>query len=295
MTKGIRKKSVKALRRKQMNHCNLVQVHRAASVSTTLKPRAASSSLRQHRRSMRQTAIVARSNITHNALSTHSCLCKAAGGRLCRAEDGCEQRLTLQYVLLCAHAPSSQHRRSSECVRCSVSAHNKCHNRALQRQDFPPTSVRDAPGKGKGLFADRAIKSGVVVIEYVGVRINGDMLQRRLQQHQASGSMCYFMLLAPNVWIDANIGRGNLINKAGRINHCCAPNCVTQVFQVPVFARGARQGQHGRFLRYEPRIAVVATRALQKDEEVTIDYRWRSVDGNRHVCRCGVDSCTGFL
>ena len=70
------------------------------------------------------------------------------------------------------------------------------------------------------------------------------------------------------VWIDANNTDSKLINKAGRINHCCAPNCVTH-------------GQHGQFSHYEPRAGVVAKRALKKGEEVTIDYRWQSVDGNR--------------
>ena len=98
--------------------------------------------------------------------------------------------------------------------------------------------------------------------------------------------MCYFMQLSDNVWIDGNGTRG--VRKAGRINHCCAPNCATQVFQVPVFEGGV-------FDRYEPRVGVVALRALAKNEEVTIDYRWRSVDGNRHICRCGAECCSGFL
>lgn len=150
--------------------------------------------------------------------------------------------------------------------------------------------MRDAPnGKGKGLFVDTRVAANEVVIEYDGRRIGANELQRRLQRHRAHDKMCYFMQLTDDVWIDGNGTRG--VRKAGRINHCCAPNCSTQVFQVPVFERG----RQGRFLRYEPRVGVVALRPLAKNEEVTIDYRWRSVDGNRHICRCGADACTGFL
>ena len=137
------------------------------------------------------------------------------------------------------------------------------------------------------------MKANVVVIEYDGDHIGNVELQERLQQHRRKNKMCYFMQLTSDVWIDGN--ENKTINKAGRINHCCAPNCTTQVFQVPVFKNAERRGEHGRFLYYEPRVAVVAKRTLRKNEEVTIDYRWQSVDGNRHVCRCDADCCNGFL
>ena len=178
----------------------------------------------------------------------------------------------------------SDSRWASECVACDVPRGRRCHNRSLQRQTFPSTSIRAAGEKGDGLFADAPIVADVTVIEYTGKRVVGERaLQRAVAAARASPrGMCYLMRLEGDVWLDAR----NTRFKAGRINHSCAPNCRTAVFQVPEFAKG-------RFLRYTARIAVVSSRRLARDEELTIDYNWRSVDGAVHACCCGAKSCRG--
>ena len=89
MTKGVRKKSSKALRRKQMKYCNLIKVHRRQTSD-------ASTSLTQIKK-RRQAATVARQKMTRKTISNHSCSCNSTTGSLCRLDDGCEQRATLQY------------------------------------------------------------------------------------------------------------------------------------------------------------------------------------------------------
>ena len=70
-------------------------------------------------------------------------------------------------------------------------------------------------------------------------------------------------------------------NSARFINHSCEPNCSIEKWQVG--------DQH--------RVVVVARRALQPGEEVTVDYRWgEAPDGAlRRLCLCRAELCRGFM
>jgi SET domain-containing protein len=65
------------------------------------------------------------------------------------------------------------------------------------------------------------------------------------------------------------------------LNHCCEPNCSLQMSEGPS-GKGADRSIH-----------VVATRDIQPDQQLYIDYAW-SADA-AIVCLCGSPKCRGWV
>ena len=109
---------------------------------------------------------------------------------------------------------------------------------------------------GRGLFAQDPIPEGACVIEYVGVALTAaEALQSRSR---------YLFAVNSRKTID---GKPH-INRAGYINHACAPNCTTEI--------------------YRGRIYVRTLRAIEVGEELTFDYGAQYFEQfiKPHGCRC---------
>jgi SET domain-containing protein len=93
---------------------------------------------------------------------------------------------------------------------------------------------------GRGLFAVEPIPSDACVIEYVGVSLTpAEALQSRSR---------YLFAVNSRKTIDGK----PRINRAGYINHACAPNCTSEI--------------------YRGRVLIRALRDIGAGEELTIDY-----------------------
>ena len=115
--------------------------------------------------------------------------------------------------------------------------------------------IRDAPGKGEGLFASRRIKEGEFILDYLGEEMTADELDERyanLLEARYALELTGPLGLNPT-FIDAvDKTRSNL----GRyINHCSRPTC-----------RKVRQRFPDRRLRF------FAARDIDPGEELTFDY-----------------------
>src|SRR5213592_3475403 len=118
--------------------------------------------------------------------------------------------------------------------------------------------VRDAPPKGKGVFALRSFRKG----EFIFRRRHGRVVSRR-QEAQLSAEDGRHLT-------ELDFDRSAVLLPPGcYLNHSCEPNAM-------------RSG-----------VKVFAWRAIRKGEEITIDYRLNAFSGERSSCACGSASCTG--
>lgn len=160
---------------------------------------------------------------------------------------------------------------------------------AASRPKTTPTAPRGRPAHaarwvkaarsaihGRGVYARASIPDGTRVIEYTGERITKPEARRRetqrLARQRRGGDDCvYIFVLNRRHDLDGR-GRGN---PARLINHACAPNCRVEV------VRG--------------RIWIVARRDIARGTELTFDYGFSFSEWARHPCRCGAQSCPGFI
>jgi SET domain-containing protein len=119
---------------------------------------------------------------------------------------------------------------------------------------------------GEGLFAAKAIATGVRIIEYTGERVVKTESIRR----QVDG-LTFLMELDESFDLDGD----QPDNPARFINHSCAPNCEAVAEADRVWVRAAR--------------------AIAAGEELTFDYGFRLTAFPGHPCRCGAPGCIGFI
>lgn len=136
--------------------------------------------------------------------------------------------------------------------------------------------IRRSPIHGRGLFATRDIPEGMRIIEYVGERITKAESNRRgwaqLDHAKATGEAgVYLFILNKRHDIDGNVPW----NAARLINHCCEPNCESQII------RG--------------RIWILALRDIRQDEELFFNYGFDLEEFENHPCRCGAKACVGYI
>jgi len=124
--------------------------------------------------------------------------------------------------------------------------------------------VRRSPINRFGVFAEERIPAGRRVIEYTGERVGRREAQRR------AGLACSYLFAMAGYWLDGAIGGSG----AEYVNHSCAPNV--------------------RARRIRGRILYVSRRAIEKGEELTIDYGY-SPDVELIPCRCGAPACRGTI
>ncbi|KAE8348412.1 histone-lysine N-methyltransferase, H3 lysine-4 specific [Aspergillus coremiiformis] len=129
-----------------------------------------------------------------------------------------------------------------------------------------------------GLYAEENISANDMIIEYVGEKVRQQVADMRERQYLRSGiGSSYLFRIDENTVIDAT-KRGGI---ARFINHSCTPNCTAKIIKVD----GSK------------RIVIYALRDIERDEELTYDYKfereWDSDD--RIPCLCGSTGCKGFL
>mgnify|MGYP001316663929 CR=1 FL=1 len=132
---------------------------------------------------------------------------------------------------------------------------------------------------GHGVVAEKNIKKGSKIIEYVGEKINkseGDKRSdRRIKKYlnsKKTGSVYIFEL---NKKYD--IDGSPLYNKARYINHSCDPNCEVEIIKE--------------------RIWICSIKSIKKGEELSYDYGYEfdKNDYKDHVCMCGSKNCVGYI
>ncbi|CAG8551091.1 1095_t:CDS:2, partial [Scutellospora calospora] len=105
-----------------------------------------------------------------------------------------------------------------------------------------------------GLFTLEKIKCGEFVIEYTGELIRQAVADLRERKYKAEGiDGSYMFRVGDDTIIDAT----RMGNNARLINHSCEPNCNARILNV----------------KGHKKIAIYAKRNIQKNEEITYDYK----------------------
>ncbi|MDX6767263.1 MAG: SET domain-containing protein-lysine N-methyltransferase [Candidatus Methylacidiphilales bacterium] len=141
----------------------------------------------------------------------------------------------------------------------------------------PHLEVRGSAIHGRGIFARRDVAKGTRLIEYVGERITkAESIRRAERQYDSHRSdqnhgAVYIFEITKRHDIDGNVSW----NPARWINHSCEPNSEA------VIERG--------------RVWIEAIRDIRQGEEISYDYGYDYAHHLEHPCRCGTDSCPGYI
>ncbi|XP_055614538.1 histone-lysine N-methyltransferase trithorax, partial [Uranotaenia lowii] len=127
---------------------------------------------------------------------------------------------------------------------------------------------------GRGLFCNRDIEAGEMVIEYAGELIRSTLTDKRERYYDSRGIGCYMFKIDENFVVDATM-RGNA---ARFINHSCEPNCYSKVVDI----LGHKH------------IIIFALRRIVQGEELTYDYKFPFEDV-KIPCSCGSKKCRKYL
>jgi hypothetical protein len=170
-----------------------------------------------------------------------------------------------------------------ECDDEICSCGSFCHNRRIQRREYPQMSVLSTNECGYGIHLLQDVHCGDLIIEYVGDVITMEEYSKRHTHGGGGGDgkkkasrPHYCMLLPGGNVIDAT----KLGNVARFINHSCDPNCVTQVWTV----KGL------------PRVGIFAKKDIEIGTELTYDYQFEYFgDEIPEKCCCGSKNCRGII
>lgn len=119
---------------------------------------------------------------------------------------------------------------------------------------------------GTGGFARKDIPAGTKVIEYVGEKITKAESSRRCELNNE-----YIFDLSDEYDLDGSVDW----NPARFINHSCEPNCEAEID--------------------EDRIWIVALRDIRAGDELSFNYNYDLEEYRNHPCRCGAESCVGYI
>lgn len=141
----------------------------------------------------------------------------------------------------------------------------------------PYVVIRKSGIHHKGGFAKIFIPEGTRVIEYTGDRITTAEGTRRAEARleAAEGSKTMGAVYIFTVNKKKDVDGAVWWNTAKNLNHSCEPNCETDVI------RG--------------RIWIIATRDIEKGEELLYNYGWDLEDYESHPCKCGSENCVGYI
>lgn len=136
--------------------------------------------------------------------------------------------------------------------------------------------IRKSKVHGDGVFALDDIPEGSRILEYLGEKITKKESDRRgwaqFEKAKKSGDAAvYLFILNKRYDIDGDVPW----NDARLINHTCEPNCEAQVIRGKIW--------------------IVALRDIAKGEELGFNYGFDLENYDDHPCRCGTDSCVGFI
>lgn len=136
--------------------------------------------------------------------------------------------------------------------------------------------VRGSSIHGRGVYATRAIAAEEKIIEYIGEMITKEESGKRsTEQHEravSNGDAAVYIFNLTNKYdLDGNVPW----NVARLINHSCEPNCEA-------WSKGKR-------------IFIHALRDIAEGEELSFDYGFDVECYEDHPCRCGRESCVGYI
>lgn len=161
---------------------------------------------------------------------------------------------------------------------CKINLSNKWQQyRKLRTETKLNVVLKRSKIQGFGLCAARDIEKGTMIIEYVGELIRNEVANRREQLYESRKQGIYMFRLDPATVIDATRA-GDL---ARYINHCCEPNCVTELLEF----------------EKESHIVIISNRKIDKSEELTYDYKFDLDDGkdDKIPCMCGARNCRRWM
>ena len=136
--------------------------------------------------------------------------------------------------------------------------------------------IRQSPIHGLGVFASRRIRKGTRIIQYIGEKIDKDESNRRglelfEESRKTGGASVYIFDLNDDWDLDGNKD----YNDARLINHSCEPNA--------------------EMINEDDELWLYAMRDILPEEEITFDYGYDIEHFLDHPCRCGKDSCVGYI
>ncbi|MFK7851583.1 MAG: SET domain-containing protein [Akkermansiaceae bacterium] len=136
--------------------------------------------------------------------------------------------------------------------------------------------VRNSAIHGRGVYATCDISADGKIIEYVGELIDKDESGRRgtaQQEHaqETGDAAVYIFNISKKYDLDGNFPW----NTARLINHSCEPNCEA-------WATGKK-------------IFIHALTDIKAGDELTFDYGFDIDCFEEHPCRCGRESCIGYI
>lgn len=205
-----------------------------------------------------------------------------------------------------------------ECNRNCKCLPENCSNRVVQLGRKVPLCIfRTSNERGWGVRAMRKIHPGEFVCEYVGEVISFEEAERRGRGYDAEGRTYLFDLDFNTKDFPYTVDAATYGNVSHFINHSCNPNLGVWAVWVNCLDPNL------------PRLALFATREIQRDEEITFDYMSNSdqsfeeskhLDGisntpSRHrldlpdsidseevlglkerpQCKCGASACRRYL
>ncbi|KAK4633254.1 Histone-lysine N-methyltransferase, H3 lysine-36 specific [Fulvia fulva] len=162
-----------------------------------------------------------------------------------------------------------------ECVS-DCGCGSKCQNRRFQRKQYADVTVIKTEKKGYGLRANKDLRPGDFIFEYIGEVIGEQVFRRRMQQYDEEGiKHFYFMSLNKGEFVDAT-KKGNL----GRFcNHSCNPNCYVDKWVV----------------NDKLRMGIFVERNIQAGEELVFNYNVDRYGADPQPCYCAEPNCTGYI
>lgn len=141
-------------------------------------------------------------------------------------------------------------------------AHRACYSllRRMTHVSCEHVEIRDSrPGLGSGLFASRVFEKGDFLVSYTG---------KKISSKEADLSKSRYIFELDEEW---SIDGETLSNIARYINHACAPNAEAEI--------------------QNEEIHIIATRAIEQGEEITIDYGDEYFDEFIRPFGCKCESC----
>ena len=141
----------------------------------------------------------------------------------------------------------------------------------------PLFKVRRSKVHGLGVFANRKLRKGTRIVEYLGERVSHKVADDRYEHKEVDDGHTFLFIVDRGVVIDAGVDG----NEARFINHGCDPNCESVIEDRRVFVEAIRTIQPGEELKYDYQIG------RDDDDPENVDEVF--------ACRCGAKSCRGTM
>ena len=124
--------------------------------------------------------------------------------------------------------------------------------------------------KGRGLYANKNIKEGTKIINYIGKIISKKETEKNTKFNNEKD--IYLFNLNNRYDLDGDFK----FNTARLINHSCDPNCEVEGVGLKLW--------------------ISAIKNIKKGEELTYDYGFSyDKDYKQFPCKCGKQNCAGYI